>query len=136
MARLPARTPFPEPAVVTSRSLLGEAGVEAIEHAKLAIEVEHQTFEEWWQPFELGVGPAGSYVSALGQPARVRLAERCRELLPEPPFVVTAAAWVASGRVTAAMSSAIYRRLVVATHHQIRGDVRCAHLRITRSEPA
>jgi SAM-dependent methyltransferase len=82
--------------------LLGAAGVEAVEHTELVIEVRHQTFEEWWQPFELGVGPAGSYVSALGQSERRRLEERCRELLPEPPFVVTAAAWAARGRVAAA----------------------------------
>ena len=81
--------------------LLGDAGVEAIEHAELAVEVEHPSFEEWWQPFELGVGPAGSYISGLGQLERRRLEERCRELLPEPPFVVTASAWAASGRVTA-----------------------------------
>lgn len=81
--------------------LLGDAGLEAVEQAELAIDVEHQTFEEWWQPFELGVGPAGSYVSALGQHERMRLAERCRDLLPEPPFVVTAAAWAARGRVRA-----------------------------------
>jgi SAM-dependent methyltransferase len=82
--------------------LLGLAGVEAIEDAELVVDVEHQTFEEWWQPFTLGVGPAGSYVSALGRPERRRLEERCRELLPEPPFVVTAVAWAARGRVTAA----------------------------------
>ncbi len=82
--------------------LLAEAGLGAIEHAELVIEVEHQTFEEWWRPFELGVGPAGSYVSSLGQPERRRLEERCRELLPEPPFVVAAAAWAARGRVATA----------------------------------
>lgn len=81
--------------------LLSDAGVEAIEDSKLAVEVEHPSFDEWWQPFELGVGPAGAYVSALGQPERRRLEERCRELLPEPPFVVTASAWAASGRVPA-----------------------------------
>ena len=99
MLRLPARTPYREHAVVTSRCCSGTQVSRPIEHAELVIEVEHQTFEEWWQPFELGVGPAGSYVSALGQPERRRLEERCRELLPEPPFVVTAAAWAASGRV-------------------------------------
>jgi SAM-dependent methyltransferase len=81
--------------------LLGAAGVEAIEQAELVIEVQHRTFEEWWQPFELGVGPAGAYVAALGESQRRRLEARCRELLPEPPFVVTAAAWAAKGRVAA-----------------------------------
>lgn len=79
--------------------LLDEAGLEAVEHDEIVIEVDHHTFEEWWQPFELGVGPAGSYVAALDAPERRRLEERCRELLPEPPFVVTAAAWAARGRV-------------------------------------
>jgi ubiquinone/menaquinone biosynthesis C-methylase UbiE len=82
--------------------LLDEAGVDAIEQAELVVEVQHQTFEEWWQPFELGVGPAGGYVSALDQSQRERLEARCRELLPDPPFVVTAAAWAARGRVAAA----------------------------------
>jgi len=83
-------------------SLLGEAGVEAIEQAELVIEVRHQSFEEWWQPFELGVGPAGAYVAALSPRQRGRLEEHCRELVPEPPFVVTAAAWAAKGRVATA----------------------------------
>ena len=82
--------------------LLGEAGVDAVEQAELVVEVRHRSFEEWWQPFELGVGPAGAYVSALGQPQRRRLEERCHELLPEPPFVVTAAAWAAKGRFATA----------------------------------
>lgn len=81
--------------------LLKEAGVEAIGEAKLTVEVEHPSFEEWWEPFELGVGPAGSYVAGLGLLERGRLADRCRQLLPEPPFVVSASAWAASGRVAA-----------------------------------
>jgi len=82
--------------------LLGEAGLETIEQAELVVAVQHETFDEWWQPFELGVGPAGAYVSALGPAERQRLQDRCRELLPEPPFPVTAAAWAAKGRVNAA----------------------------------
>ena len=34
------------------------------EDAELVIEVEHQSFEEWWQPFELGVGPSIVVVDA------------------------------------------------------------------------
>jgi len=80
--------------------LLREAGGGAVEETALSIEVRHDTFEDWWQPFELGVGPAGSYVSALGSPGRKRLEERCRELLPEPPVVVTAVAWAVRGSPT------------------------------------
>ena len=80
--------------------LLQDAGVEAVEETALSIEVRHDSFEDWWRPFELGVGPAGSYVSALDSLGRKRLEERCRELLPESPFVVTAIAWAARGSVT------------------------------------
>jgi len=80
--------------------LLGNAGIDGVEQDELVIEIEHQTFEEWWQPFTLGVGPAGSYVASLSTRGQRRLEEHCRDLLPEPPFVVTAAAWAAIGRVS------------------------------------
>jgi len=67
----------------------------------LARLLEHLAFDEWWHPFELGVGPAGSYVSALGSLDRSRLMERCRELHPDAPFVVTAVDWAAHGSVSA-----------------------------------
>jgi hypothetical protein len=70
-----------------------------IHDAELSVDVQHSSFEEWWDPFELGVGPAGSYVSSLESAARQRLMERCHELLPSSPFVVTASAWAARGSV-------------------------------------
>ena len=79
--------------------LLVEAGADQVNEDPLSITVQHDTFEDWWAPFELGVGPAGSYVAALGVVDRRRLEERCRESLPEPPFMVTAVAWAARGGV-------------------------------------
>ena len=43
------------------------------------------------------VGPAGAYTSKLDADRRVRLIERCRELLPRAPFEVTEWAWTARG---------------------------------------
>ena len=60
--------------------------------------VEHPTFEEWWEPFTLGVGPAGSYTVSLDPDRQAALRERCRAAFPEGPFVVTASAWAAKGR--------------------------------------
>lgn len=74
-------------------SLLAEAGLHQVDERPLTISVEHAAFEEWWEPFTLGVGPAGSYVSGLDSEGRTQLRERCRSLLPEPPFTVTARAW-------------------------------------------
>ena len=77
--------------------LFAEAGLVSIEGAPLSVTVEHQSFEEWWEPFTLGVGPAGSYTASLDETARARLRDRCRELLPPEPFSLTALAWAARG---------------------------------------
>ena len=42
------------------------AGLREIEEVVLEVSLEHPTFEEWWQPYTGGVGPAGSYVMSLG----------------------------------------------------------------------
>ena len=77
--------------------LLQAAGVREVEHDGLSFEVEHASFEEWWEPFTLGVGPAGAYVASLDPDRQARLRELCRERLPPPPFVVRALAWAARG---------------------------------------
>ena len=79
--------------------LLGAAGLREIDDTSLSVEVEHPSFEDWWEPFTLGVGPAGSYVAGLDADRRARLRERCRELLPPAPFVLHARAWAARGLV-------------------------------------
>ncbi len=78
--------------------LFTEAGLHDVEETLLSVAVEHPTFEEWWEPFELGVGPAGGYTSRLDPERRDALREACRARLPAPPFVLTAAAWAARGR--------------------------------------
>jgi SAM-dependent methyltransferase len=79
--------------------LLRGAGLVDVEERLLTVEVEHGSFDEWWEPFTLGIGPAGAYVQGLTRDARDRLRERCRELQPEAPFVVSASAWAARGVV-------------------------------------
>ena len=74
------------------------AGLVDVEESALSVEVEHESFDEWWAPYELGVGPSGAYVAALDEPRRRQLRELCRERLPEPPFVIEARAWTARAR--------------------------------------
>ncbi len=83
-------------------TLFGEAGLDRVEHGALTVWRDHPTFEEWWHPYELGVGPAGAYVASLQPDQRLALADRCRSLLPEPPFRLRATAWVARGSVPTA----------------------------------
>ena len=80
--------------------LLETAGLRKVKETELHATVEYETFEEWWQPYTLGVGPAGAYAASLGEPALAALRERCREILPEPPFSVAATAWAARGVVS------------------------------------
>jgi SAM-dependent methyltransferase len=79
--------------------LFRQAGLVGVEDAELSVVVEHATFEDWWEPYTLGVGPAGAYVASLESTNRMRLAERCRSLFPAPPFEVRAVAWAARGSV-------------------------------------
>jgi SAM-dependent methyltransferase len=77
--------------------LFGEAGIRDVEETSLPINVEHATFEEWWEPFTLGVGPAGAYVAQLEHTQRNTLRDALRERLGEE-FTLTARAWCARGR--------------------------------------
>jgi hypothetical protein len=73
--------------------LFHEAGLHETEEHTLSIEVEHQSFEDWWAPYTLGVGPAGAHVAGLDPTGQALLRERCRSILPPAPFVLTAQAW-------------------------------------------
>jgi SAM-dependent methyltransferase len=79
--------------------LLDAAGLRQIEEVALSVGVEHPSFEEWWEPFTLGVGPAGAYVVSRSEEERAELREHCRRALPHAPFVLTARAWAARGLV-------------------------------------
>jgi SAM-dependent methyltransferase len=59
----------------------------------LTVTVPYADFDAWWQPYLLGVGPAGGYVAAAEEPLRTAIRDRCREVLPDGPFEVTAHAW-------------------------------------------
>jgi SAM-dependent methyltransferase len=80
--------------------LLQVAGLHEIEESALSVSVEHPSFEQWWEPFTLGVGPAGGFATGLDAKRQTRLRERCRQLLPAAPFVLTAEAWAAPGLVS------------------------------------
>jgi SAM-dependent methyltransferase len=77
--------------------LFEAAGLREVEESGLSVDVEHPSFEDWWEPFTLGVGPAGAYAAGLDADRQARLRERCRELLPKGPFVLSARAWAARG---------------------------------------
>jgi SAM-dependent methyltransferase len=78
-------------------ALLRAAGCRDVEESELSVTVTSPTFEDWWQPYTLGVGPAGSQLAALEPDRRLEVRARCRELLGEGPIGTAATAWAAKG---------------------------------------
>jgi ubiquinone/menaquinone biosynthesis C-methylase UbiE len=77
--------------------LLEEAGLTSVEETTFNASVQFASFDEWWEPFTFGVGPAGAYVETLDEPALEELRARCRQLLPTAPFTLNTVTWAARG---------------------------------------
>jgi SAM-dependent methyltransferase len=77
--------------------LFEAAGLRRIESSTVAADLQHPTFEAWWEPFSLGAGPAGAYTKALEPERQAALREACRRRLGPGPFVIVARAWAARG---------------------------------------
>ena len=75
------------------------AGLVRVESGALKVVVHHEGFDQWWEPFTLGVGPSGDYVTGLTQEHRDALREGCRSLLPEGEFDITAHVWTVRAHV-------------------------------------
>ena len=78
--------------------LFGRAGLREIRPATLTVRVHYSSYDEWWEPYTLGVGPAGAYVAQLDPTRRQELRAHCAELMPHGPFDLEAVAWTAIGR--------------------------------------
>jgi SAM-dependent methyltransferase len=79
-------------------ALSQQAGWSDVVESQPAVEVEHPSFDAWWEPFTFGVGPAGAYVARLSQDDREALRRRCRDELGDGPFVIAGRAWTVVGR--------------------------------------
>lgn len=81
--------------------LFRAAGLRHVRESVLEANLTHSTFDDWWEPFTAGVGPAGSFAAGLSPTARTALRDRCRAALSTEPFTIAARAWAACGRVGA-----------------------------------
>jgi SAM-dependent methyltransferase len=78
---------------------LGEsAGLTDIEPSTLMVTVEFTSFDQWWEPFPLGVGRVGAYLRQLDPSQLAALRDHCAAVMPTPPFTVEALAWCVVGR--------------------------------------
>lgn len=77
--------------------LLATAGLHEVTGGELWIETAHASFDEWWAPFEAGVGPGGAHLAALSAQGRDQLREHARRSLPEGRIHLRARCWAARG---------------------------------------
>jgi SAM-dependent methyltransferase len=75
------------------------AGLLDIHDTELSVTREYESFEDWWVPFTLGVGPGGAYVAGLAPDHVTGLRDGCRDRLGEGPFMLRAEAWSVRGAV-------------------------------------
>jgi SAM-dependent methyltransferase len=79
--------------------LFAAAKLDGVEEDLLAVSVEHASFDEWWGPYTLGVGPAGSYVARLDDERREQLRAQCLAAFPADGLTLTVGAWAVRGHV-------------------------------------
>jgi SAM-dependent methyltransferase len=72
-----------------------EAGLRDVRAGELTVRLPYRDADDWWQPYTLGVGPAGAYVAGLDAARRDELRRRCAAELGDGPGVIEATAWVA-----------------------------------------
>ncbi|HEY2127490.1 MAG TPA: methyltransferase domain-containing protein [Streptosporangiaceae bacterium] len=75
--------------------LFAQAGLGEARVGTLTVRVRHASFEQWWEPFTLGVGPAGAYLASLAPDDQAALRAQCRRLLPAGPIEISATTWTA-----------------------------------------
>jgi hypothetical protein len=77
-------------------ALFTGAGLEDVDVTALDIATPFANFDDYWQPFLGGQGPAPAYAMSLGEAARERLRVRIRERLPvqaDGTIALIARAW-------------------------------------------
>jgi SAM-dependent methyltransferase len=83
------------------RELFVAAGVADVEVLPIVVPTVFRDFDDFWQPFLGGQGPAPAYVTSLDEERRAALRERLRVRLPiaaDGSIALTARAWTAIGR--------------------------------------
>lgn len=74
------------------------AGLGRVHETVLTVRVGFDSFEDWWAPFTLGVGPAGAYLASLSSQRRGELHDRCRQYWPGGPGTIVASAWTVTAQ--------------------------------------
>jgi hypothetical protein len=76
------------------------AGLGEVEDGELVVSAEYEDFEDLWEPFTKGVGPAGGHAASLDpeRQAALKAEYRRRLSVPDGPFRLSARGWYAVGK--------------------------------------
>ena len=78
----------------------GRAGLQGVTGGTLETSVDYADFDDYWEPFAGGAGPATTaFYESLDDAGRATLRDKVRASLPEGPFTLPARAWLALGAV-------------------------------------
>jgi SAM-dependent methyltransferase len=101
-ARMDEGIRFPVCRPQALEQLFADAGLIGVEVKPIDIPTPFRNFDDYWQPFLGGQGPAPAYAMSLDETARTRLRDRMRERIPvmaDGSISLTARAWAIRGTV-------------------------------------
>jgi SAM-dependent methyltransferase len=82
--------------------LFADAGLQGVEVTHIDVTTSFASFDDYWQPFLGGQGPAPAYAMSLDEAARARLRDRIQARMPvagNGSISLTARAWAARANV-------------------------------------
>jgi SAM-dependent methyltransferase len=79
--------------------LASEVGLTGVTASRLDVEVPFDTFDQWWEPFTLGVGSGGVFVQGLEPKRREALRSQLQHVLGPGAFRARASAWCVRAEV-------------------------------------
>jgi ubiquinone/menaquinone biosynthesis C-methylase UbiE len=82
------------------QELWRRVGFEEVDDGEITVAADYESFDDLWEPFTKGVGPAGRYAASLDPEQQEALKEAYRRRLsvPDGGFQLSARAWFAVGR--------------------------------------
>jgi SAM-dependent methyltransferase len=75
------------------------AGLEDVDGSRVTVSTDFEDFDDYWEPFLQGQGPAGVYVSGLPEAHRKALRDEVASTVGPGPFELSATAWWVRGTV-------------------------------------
>lgn len=92
-----ATTPLGRPGGLID--LWHRAGLDDVDGSRVGVSTGFEDFDDYWEPFLQGQGPAGVYVAGLSDAARAALRDEVAATVGPGPFDLSATAWWVRGTV-------------------------------------